>query len=96
MPPITKLLRVIFTAILSKINIFPYLLNDAMKSDKNNSTASAVQVEANRLQQELNVHLHFRKRKCCYQCHVLKVIWNVALAVTVPEILKFQILTLKK
>ena len=36
------------------------------KCNKSNSTAAAVQVEAN-LQEELSIHLHFRKLKCCYK-----------------------------
>ena len=40
-------------------------------ANKSNSTTGAVQVEAN-LQEELSVHLHFTKLKCCYKRHVLK------------------------
>ena len=39
-------------------------VNARSLNKKSNSTASAVQVEAN-LQEELSVHLHFRKLKCC-------------------------------
>ena len=36
------------------------------KTNESNSTAGAVQVEAN-LQKELSVHLHYRKLECCYK-----------------------------
>ena len=46
--------------------------------------AGAVQVEAN-LQEELSVHLHFTKLKCCKKRQVLKVISHLALALTVSK-----------
>ena len=44
-----------------------------------------VLVEAN-LQDELCVHLHFRKLNYCLKCHVYKVISHVVLTLTVSKI----------
>ena len=64
------------------------------KKNKSNSTAGAVQVEAN-LQEQLNDHLHFRKLKCGLRARYLKSVHMFALALAVFETLKFQIVYLK-
>ena len=43
------------------------------------------------LQEQLSLHLHFTKLKCCQKRQVLKVISHVALALTISEIIKFKI-----
>ena len=65
--------------------------------NKSNSMAGAVQVEAS-LPEELRVHFHYRKLNCacCLKRNVLKLISHVPLALTVSEILKFQIFYLEK
>ena len=53
------------------------------KINKSNSTARAVQLEAN-LQEQLNDQLHFRKQICCQNAYYMFV-----LVLTVSEILTF-------
>ena len=60
---------------------------------KSNSIVGSIQVEANLLE-KLSDYLHIRKTKILLHLIVLKVISHVALALTVSEILKFQIFTL--
>ena len=67
-----------------------YLIN------KSSSKAGTEQVEAN-LQEHLNDHLHFRKRKMVLEYVVLKAIFSrcFAPALTLSEILTFQIVYLE-
>ena len=64
-------------------------------NNKSNLTAVAKQVRAN-MQEKLSVHLHFKRLKCCKKSQILKIISHAALALTVSEILKFQIFYLEK
>ena len=66
-----------------------------MQFNKSKPTVNAVQVQAN-LQQEHSVHVYFRKLKCCLIRQVVKVNSYVATALTISEILKFQIPDLEK
>ena len=59
------------------------------------TTTGAAQLEANQ-QEKLCVHLHFTKLEFCYKRQILKVISHVTLALTVSEILKFQICYLEE
>ena len=58
--------------------------------NKSNSTSGAKQVQAN-LQDELGVHIHFRKRKCYKKRRIFTIISHVAQALTVFKVLQFPI-----
>ena len=69
-----------------------YYYDFLLQTSKSNSSAVAVQVEANLQEKLICVHLYFRKLKCWSKRQVRKVIYHAAFGLSVSDILKFRFL----